>query len=60
MKVGDIICLTVISINFNNTVSKYVSDGSLLVNGAKLLRDIYLKKILTEIENNLKVLVKNW
>lgn len=58
MKISEIISLMMISLNFNSTVSKYVSDGSLLLNGAKLLRDIYLKKILTEIEEALRELIK--
>lgn len=49
MTIADIIHLTGMSISFHNTISRYVSDGSLLINGTKLLRDVYVKKILGEI-----------
>lgn len=50
--------MTALAHNYYNTISKYVEDGSKFVSGIKLLRDIYLKKILAEIEVSLKELMR--
>lgn len=59
MSIEDIISFTSISYNYYYIIIKYINDGTTFMNGIKLLREIYLKKMLCNIQDVIKQILKN-